>query len=76
MIPTSSMRRDYSDEYYEPKRKSYPRCADGFCGATDCPRCSPERFRGGVHEDDSLDNCPTAEDLEWSDPDAANRESE
>ena len=49
----SSKPRDYSEDYDEPKRKKYLRCADGFCGATDCPRCSPERFRGGVHEDDA-----------------------
>jgi hypothetical protein len=26
----------------------YVSCSDGFCGATDCPRCSPHRFRCGV----------------------------
>ena len=27
-------------------------CSDGFCGATDCPRCHPENFEGGVYVGD------------------------
>ena len=33
----------------------YIQCSDGFCGATDCPRCSPERFRGGILTEDIED---------------------
>jgi hypothetical protein len=30
----------------------YSSCSDGFCGASDCPKCSPHCFRGGVFVDE------------------------
>ena len=47
-------------------------CPDGFCGADDCPRCHPERFRRSRFielddpelDDDSPDPDPEPEDLD------------
>lgn len=33
------------DEEFRPRRRTYRSCADGFCGALDCPRCYPESWR-------------------------------
>ena len=38
---------DERDEF-RPRQPKHFRCADGFCGADDCPRCRPENFRGGI----------------------------
>lgn len=44
-------RDDRFDDEREP-RPRYIKCADGFCGADDCPRCRPWNFRGGVYVGD------------------------
>jgi hypothetical protein len=48
------------------KAKPYWQCLDGLCGALDCPRCSPQCFRGGVFIKDLEDQ----QDKTGSDMDA------
>ena len=39
----------------EMRCKKYWSCPDRMCGATDCPSCRPENFRGGVLIDEMQD---------------------
>lgn len=50
---------DDEREEFRPNKSRYTQCSDGFCGAIDCPRCSPERFRCGV----SIEDIQAAEEL-------------
>jgi hypothetical protein len=38
-------------EYERPARRSYYSCSDGFCGALDCPRCSPGSYDQDENEE-------------------------
>jgi len=45
------------------RAKSRRRCADGWCGADDCPRCRPATWRNAVleqiaeEEEEAAENC-------------------
>lgn len=47
-IMTGLHEDDLSELRREFETRNWPRCHDGFCGATDCPRCHPENFKNGV----------------------------
>lgn len=42
------MRERELDEETPRRRPRYIQCADGSCGADDCPNCRPGNFQDGV----------------------------
>jgi hypothetical protein len=43
------------EQEFNARRRRNAECADGYCGADDCPKCRPGSYRFGIGEDDMAD---------------------